>query len=43
MEISPKYQFNWKLIGDIQAGRPNLGRFTRLEVYRLMLYFTGCD
>lgn len=33
-----KYQFRWDLIGDIQVGRPNLGRNTRLEVYRLMQY-----
>lgn len=38
MEISPNYQFNWNLIGDLQTGRPNLGRLTRLEVYRLMQF-----
>ena len=31
-----KYRFSWDLIGDIDAGRPNLGHNTRLEVYRLM-------
>ncbi len=38
MNISPKYQFNWNLIGDLQGGRPNLGQLTRLEVYRLMQF-----
>jgi predicted hydrocarbon binding protein len=38
MDDSPKYQFNWNLIGDIQTGRPNLGRLTRLEIYRLMQF-----
>jgi predicted hydrocarbon binding protein len=38
VNISPKYQFSWNLIGDLQAGRPNLGRTTRLEVYRLMQF-----
>jgi uncharacterized protein len=33
-----KYQFNWGLIGDIALGRPNLGHFTRVEVYRLMQF-----
>ena len=33
-----KYQFSWDLIGDIALGRPNLGKFCRLEVYRLMQY-----
>lgn len=31
-----KYSFDWSLLGDIELGRPNLGRDTRLEVYRLM-------
>ncbi|MBN1536436.1 MAG: 4-vinyl reductase [Anaerolineales bacterium] len=38
MDVSPKYEFSWNLIGDLQAGRPNLGRLTRLEVYRLMQF-----
>jgi predicted hydrocarbon binding protein len=42
VNTSPKYQFSWNLIGDIKAGRPNLGRLTRLEVYRLM-HFTLRD
>ncbi len=33
-----KYKFAWELLGDIQAGRPNLGPNTRLEVYRLMQF-----
>lgn len=38
MSSNRKYQFRWDLIGDIQAGRPNLGSSTRLEVYRLMQF-----
>ncbi len=33
-----KYSFDWSLLGDIQAGRPNLGKTTSLEVYRLMQF-----
>ena len=33
-----KYSFRWELIGDIDEGRPNLGHYTRLEVYRLMQF-----
>jgi hypothetical protein len=33
-----KYSFRWELIGDIEEGRPNLGHYTRLEVYRLMQF-----
>lgn len=33
-----KYEFSWELLGDIEAGRPNLGNTTRLEVYRLMQF-----
>ncbi|MEZ4528687.1 MAG: V4R domain-containing protein [Desulfobacterales bacterium] len=33
-----KYRFNWELLGDIELGRPNLGKMTRLEVYRLMQF-----
>ena len=32
------YQFQWKDIGDIQKGRPNLGETTMVAVYRLMQY-----
>ena len=38
MEIKRRYQFSWDMLGDLQAGRPNLGPTTRLEVYRLMLF-----
>lgn len=33
-----KYKFSWDLIGDIKLGRPNLGPFARLEVYRLLQF-----
>ncbi len=33
-----KYRFTWDLIGDLNAGRPNLGPQTRIEAYRLMQY-----
>ncbi len=33
-----KYHFSWGLIGDIALGRPNLGHFTRIEIYRLMQF-----
>jgi hypothetical protein len=33
-----KYVFNWALLGDLDVGRPNLGRSTRVEVYRLMQF-----
>jgi predicted hydrocarbon binding protein len=33
-----EYPFNWKDIGDIQLGRPNLGQTTHVAVYRLMQY-----
>ena len=33
-----KYQFSWDLLGDLDLGRPNLGRMTRVEVYRLMQF-----
>lgn len=33
-----KYAFSWDLIGDLEAGRPNLGPTTRVEVYRLMQF-----
>ncbi len=37
-EQARKYQFSWELLGDIALGRPNLGQYTRLEVYRLMQF-----
>jgi len=33
-----KYTFDWELIGDIEAGRENLGGFVGVEVYRLMQF-----
>lgn len=32
------YVFNWKDIGDISEGRPNLGSEISVIIYRLMLY-----
>jgi predicted hydrocarbon binding protein len=33
-----KYRFDWKLIGDIHDGRPNLGGAVEVEMYRLLQY-----
>lgn len=33
-----KYEFTWDLLGDLEVGRPNLGRRTDVSVYRLMQY-----
>lgn len=33
-----KYQFDWSLIGNLETGRPNLGRQTSVEAYRLMMF-----
>lgn len=33
-----KYAFRWELLGDLEKGRPNLGKSTRLEIYRLMQF-----
>ncbi|MDR2588682.1 MAG: 4-vinyl reductase [Spirochaetales bacterium] len=33
-----RYEFNWDLIGDIDLGRPNLGKEVDLELYRLMQF-----
>lgn len=38
MEAQRKYAFNWDLLGDIAAARPNLGPNARLEIYRLMQF-----
>jgi predicted hydrocarbon binding protein len=38
METSSKYNFEWKDLGDIELGRPNLGTNTHVVVYRLMQY-----
>jgi predicted hydrocarbon binding protein len=32
------YEFTWDIIGDIQAGRPNLGQNVNIVLYRLMQY-----
>ncbi len=32
------YQFDWSMIGDVAAGRPNLGSTMDLTVYRLMQF-----
>uniref|UniRef100_A0A831U5T8 4-vinyl reductase n=1 Tax=Geobacter metallireducens TaxID=28232 RepID=A0A831U5T8_GEOME len=33
-----QYRFRWKDLGDVAAGRPNLGASTSIAVYRLMQY-----
>lgn len=33
-----KYQFDWKLIGNISDGRPNLGKEVGVEMYRMLQY-----
>ncbi len=33
-----KYAFRWELLGDIDEGRPHLGRNVDLEMYRLMQF-----
>ncbi len=38
MTNNRKYKFSWELLGDIKAGRPNLGNTTRVEVYRLLQF-----
>ncbi|MDR0870533.1 MAG: hypothetical protein LBN39_07035, partial [Planctomycetaceae bacterium] len=32
------YEFSWDIIGDIKAGRPNLGQDVNIVLYRLMQY-----
>ena len=32
------YNFSWEQLGDIDEGRPNLGKTTTVAVYRLMQY-----
>lgn len=32
------YEFTWDIIGDIEAGRPNLGQNVHVVLYRLMQY-----
>ena len=36
--MAQMYEFSWDLMGDLDLGRPNLGKTTRLEVYRLMQF-----
>lgn len=36
MDGAARYTFSWELLGDLDAGRPNLGKSVRLECYRLM-------
>jgi uncharacterized protein len=38
MDAERKYRFSWDLLGDIQAGRPNLGNTSRVELYRLLQF-----
>ena len=38
MSENRKYRFSWDLLGDLKLGRPNLGPYTRVEVYRLMQF-----
>jgi predicted hydrocarbon binding protein len=38
MNRERKYTFSWKLIGDIETGRVNLGSQTSVESYRLMQF-----
>jgi predicted hydrocarbon binding protein len=38
MNDERKYAFSWELLGNLDEGRPNLGRTTRVEVYRLMQF-----
>jgi len=33
-----KYRFFWDLLGNIELGRPNLGKHARIEMYRLMQF-----
>jgi len=35
---SESYRFSWKDLGDLEAGRPNLGNLMNVAVYRLMQY-----
>jgi len=37
-DTARRYEFNWGLLGDIEAGRPSLGPMMRIEVYRLMQF-----
>lgn len=35
---SRAYEFNWDIIGDIDLGRPNLGKQVDVVIYRLLQY-----
>jgi uncharacterized protein len=37
-EQQDQSQFEWNMLGDLKAGRPNLGPMTHVAVYRLMQY-----
>lgn len=37
-EERDEYKFNWDAIGDVAAGRPNLGSTMEVSVYRLMQF-----
>ena len=37
-DTTRKYGFSWDLLGNLDEGRPNLGKMTRVEVYRLMQF-----
>ena len=37
-EERSEYQFQWKDLGNVEEGRPNLGPSTLVSVYRLMQY-----
>jgi hypothetical protein len=36
MDVERKYRFTWEQLGDVDLGRPNLGPYAKVEVYRLM-------
>jgi hypothetical protein len=38
MLVKKPYVFEWKDLGDISVGRPSLGHYTRVSVYRLMQF-----
>ncbi|MEJ2201331.1 MAG: 4-vinyl reductase, partial [Desulfuromonadaceae bacterium] len=38
MTKNDPYSFQWKNLGDIEEGRPNLGNMMNVAVYRLMQY-----
>ncbi len=38
MFSSASYRFQWKDLGDIDLGRPNLGNLMNVAIYRLMQY-----